>query len=262
MAYDQVNRSTYESERLVERYTTMPLQISEVMILVKYKEDYYGKRVLDVGCGAGRTAEYLRHWAGEYRCIDYSEQMTKVLKRRFDDVDCLCCDVRDMHQFADGSNDFVLFANNGLDSLGHEDRILGLCEVNRVLPDGGLYVFSTHNRNCDHARQEPRMEFSIDPFAFARAVVRHQRRVARRRANREFEREEKDYAIINDSSHNFSLVTYYIDQRAQVQQLTDLGFETLEIFDFEGTAIGSSEVDHSSPWIYYVARKVGPPKVG
>lgn len=260
MTYDHVNRSTYEDARLVELYTAMPLLLPEVMIFVKYKDAYYGKRVLDVGCGAGRTAEYLRHWAGEYQCVDYSERMTKVLKRRFCDVDCRCCDVRDMAQFADGCCDFVLFANNGLDSLGHEDRILGFREINRVLADGGLFVFSTHNRNCDHARQEPHLEFSLDPFAFARAVVRHHRRTRGRRVNRKFEREEKDYAIINDSSHCFSLVTYYIDQRKQVEQLRDVGFETLEIYSLAGNSIGCEDIDHASGWIYYVARKTGSPE--
>ena len=173
-----------------------------------------------------------------------------------------CCDVRDMTQFADGSYDFVLCANNGIDSLGHEDRILGLCEINRVLADGGVFVFSTHNRNCDHARQEPHLEFSLDPFAFARAVVRHRRRTRQRRRNREFEREEKDYAIINDSSHAFSLVTYYIDQRKQVEQLKDVGFETLEIYDLAGNSIGCEDIDHASGWIYYVARKTGSPERG
>ncbi len=257
MGYDHINRGTYERKRLVERYTYLPLQIAEVMFLVKYRDEYVDKNVLDIGCGAGRTTAYMRHWAKDYTCIDYSEGMTDHCKRRFDGIRCLCCDVRDMSAFRDQEFDFVLFANNGLDSLDHDDRIKGLLEVRRVLKDGGIFIFSSHNRSYRHCRSEPKLEFALDPAAMFRKVTLHRRRCRNRQKNRIFERDEEKFSIINDSSHLYSLITYYVDQRTQAEQLREQDFEPMEVYDWAGNSLGLHGDDQESSWLYYVARKLG-----
>jgi SAM-dependent methyltransferase len=259
MSHEAVNRNTYELEKTVSLYTDGPIQLAELRILIRYKEAYWGKRLLDIGCGGGRTTEFLMHCTDDYLAIDYSKHMVECCRQRFPDARCLECDVRDMSRFDDASFDCVVFSNNGLDSLGHEDRLAALREINRVVVDGGLFVFSTHNRNYAHAITRPRLEFSWDPMQQAREIFRFFKHLRNHHRNRRFEQFNDDYWILNDRAHSYQLLTYYIEQTAQVEQLTQLGFEALGIYGSRGELLPLDGADRSSSWLYYVARKVGPP---
>ncbi|MFH1502610.1 MAG: class I SAM-dependent methyltransferase [Candidatus Eisenbacteria bacterium] len=258
MSQESVNRTTYERRKIVDLYCSGPIQLAELNFLVKYKDEFWGKRVLDLGCGAGRTTEFMRPFDVEYTGVDYSESMIGQCMARFPDARCMHCDARNMDCFESGSFDFVLFSNNGLDSLTHEDRMRALREVNRVLADGGVFAFSTHNRDYRLARSEPSLELSWDPSLQARALIRFVRRWYNRRRNRRLERFEDDYWILNDSSHLYSLVTHYVRVPTQVRQLSELGFETLEAFGRDGMPLSLDAEDRDSSWIYYVARKIAP----
>jgi SAM-dependent methyltransferase len=258
MSQESVNRATYELPRVVNLYRSGPIQKAELSILVRYKDAFWGKDVLDIGCGAGRTTAFLRSFDIDYTGVDYSERMVSQCLGRLPGANCSQCDARDMSRFGDGTFDFVLFSNNGLDSLTHEDRLTAIGEVNRVLRDGGVFVFSTHNRGYRHARQEPKLELSWDPSRQARALIRYVRRSYHRMKNRGLERFEEDYCILNDSSHLFRLVTYYISVPKQVDQLAGLGFQALDAYGRDGMPVPLDAEDDESSWIYYVARKSEP----
>ncbi len=253
---DQVNQSCYTANRVASTYLRSNLQVPEVLIYVKYGGEILGSRVLDIGCGAGRTAVFLSRWAGEYTAIDYADRMVELCKRRCPGIDCSVGDVRDMSRFDDDEFDAVFFSNNGLDSLVHEDRVLGLREMNRVLKPGGLFVFSTHNRDFVGAHRTPEFSFSLDPSVTLRRFVRYWRCQRNRRRNRRFQRDEAGYAIINDPAHNYRLVTYYISVQGQIVQLGEHGFELVEAYDLNGDALDTSTDNTTSSWIWYVARKV------
>lgn len=257
MSHEIVNRATYESKRIVSLYCSGPIQLAELRILVTHKDNYWGKRVLDVGCGAGRTTEFLRTLQVDYTGVDYSERMIAQCRARFPESTCMRCDARDLSRFSDRSFDFVLFSNNGLDCLVHEDRLQVLCEIGRVLEDGGLFVFSAHNRDYKRARSSPSLDFSLDPFRQARSIYRHLRRWRNHRNNRRLERFEDEYWILNDRSHLYSLLTYYISVPSQVLQLSEFGFEALEAYGRDGMELPLDAGDQDSSWIYYVARKTG-----
>lgn len=257
MSHDAVNRATYESPSIVSLYCSGPIQIAELRILVTYKDEYWGKRMLDVGVGAGRTAEFMRTLDVDYTCVDYSEAMVCQCGARFPDARCVHCDARDMACFGDRSFDFVLFSNNGMDCLVHEDRLRALREINRVLEDGGLFVFSTHNRDYERARSNPRLTLSLDPLRQARFIYRHLRRWNNHKRNSRFERFEDDYWILNDRSHLYSLLTYYISVPTQARQLSSVGFEAIEACGRDGALLPLDAADTASSWVYYVARKKG-----
>jgi len=260
MSHDVVNKATYESPRIVSLYTSGPIQVAELRIFVTHRDAYWSKRVLDLGCGAGRTTEFLRTLDVDYVGADYSAGMVRQCNERFPDATCMQCDARDLARFEDSSFDFVLFSNNGYDCIDHESRLMALREINRVLKDGGLFVFSSHNRDYAPARSEPRLEFSLDPFRQARLLYNFFRRWRNRRHNRPYERFNDDYWILNDSSHLFSLLTHYISVPGEVRELGEHGFEALEAYGHDGMTLDLTKPDTKNSWIYYVARKVGAPR--
>ena len=249
------NRGNYEEPRIVRRYLNSILQIPEATIFMKYREEIWGRTILDIGCGAGRTAIFLSRWTDHYQCFDYSREMVEHCLRRVSGVDCLVGDVRDMNAYPDSHYDFVLFANNGLDALDHEDRLLGLRECHRTLKDGGLFVFSTHNSNYSNAIGHPSIDFTCDPCKLVRRFVRFHRCVRNRRRNLPMETKGETYRVINDRAHNFGLLTYYITQADMAAQLDETGFEFVEMYDLEGKLLDPAKIDRDNSWIHYVARK-------
>ncbi len=255
MPHESVNRKTYEAQRIVSLYCCGAFQVAEIRILLRHRDAYWRRRILDIGCGAGRTTELLHTLDVEYTGIDYSANMISQCRSRFPGVTCLQVDARDMSRFEDGAFDFVVFSNNGLDSLTHEDRLRALREINRVLTPGGLFMFASHNRQYHNAVSHPGLDLSLDPCRLLRALVRFWRRSRNHRRNSRFQRFEDDYWILNDRAHLYSLLTYYTDLTTQASQLRGLGFEPLKAYGRDGLELPLDGEDRDSSWIYYVARK-------
>ncbi|MBF0440241.1 MAG: class I SAM-dependent methyltransferase, partial [Magnetococcales bacterium] len=80
---------------------------------------------MDIGCGGGRTAFYLKLLTNDYRGIDYSDPMIRACKERFREAEAQFSveDARDLSVFDKESFDFILFAYNGLDYISHKERI-------------------------------------------------------------------------------------------------------------------------------------------
>lgn len=254
---DEVNLAHYSRREtpLTYRSSYDVLQPPEVTIFLEHRDEIAGCRALDLGCGAGRAALYLIRWAREYTGLDYSMEMIDHCRRRFPGERFIHGDVRDMSMLEDCAFDLVYFPSNGLDYIDHEGRLSALREIARLLADGGMFVFSSHNRNRPGASRSPRLSFSWDPSVMLRNLIRHRRRAMNRARNVRLERHEDDYSILNDSAHNHALVTYYIGQEAQIAQLADFGFETVGLYSLNGDRLDPGEIDRESGWIYYVARK-------
>ena len=128
-------------------------------------------RLLDLGCGAGRTTLWL--WRGGYRNIvgaDITPAMIrtarKIAKDRRIPVEFVVADARDL-PFANVEFDGCLFSFNGLMQIpGRADRIRAMKEVRRVLKKGGTFVFVTHDRE---AARENRPFWTGEKNAGARA---------------------------------------------------------------------------------------------
>jgi SAM-dependent methyltransferase len=105
-----------------------------------------GKRVLDLGIGAGRTTRFLAPAAKRYVGLDYAERMVRRARERFPDLDLDVGDAADLSRYGDASFDSVVFSFNGLGVLPTDARRRQcLREVARVLPRGGTFVFSLHH---------------------------------------------------------------------------------------------------------------------
>lgn len=221
------NRRVFERPDVVEEHIRdTTLRAAERTILDRYRADYVGKRVLDLGVGGGRTAPALAPSAARYVGIDFSTRMAAHCQRRFPEWDFRWGDARDLSMFGAESFDFVLFSYNGLDYVGDEDRKRVLGEVLRVLSKGGSFTFSSHNLDAfTDATWRWRVVLRPRPPAeLARAVRGAGRSVRNRLHNARKQIRTDRYAILNDRAYHFGALTYYIGAAAQIDQLREAGF--------------------------------------
>jgi ubiquinone/menaquinone biosynthesis C-methylase UbiE len=105
-----------------------------------------GTAILDMGVGGARTTPYLSRKASRYVGMDYSEEMIRLCRDKFPQLEFVVADASDLSAFSDESFDAIVFSFNGLDYLfPDEQRWKCLRECGRVLRAGGVFVFSSHN---------------------------------------------------------------------------------------------------------------------
>ena len=100
-----------------------------------------GERVLDLGCGSGKSCSSL---AGKIVAADFSMSALRMLGSSAPKASPVCCDVTKL-PFSDGAFDIVR-ASFVLGHLEPKERSAAIGEIRRVLRQGGrlaLEVFST-----------------------------------------------------------------------------------------------------------------------
>ncbi len=109
-----------------------------------------GTRVLDVGCGAGRTTIPLMQAGYDVTGIDFIPEMIGEAKKIAAEKGLnVAYEVGDATalKFPDNSFDYVLFSNQGWTQIpGKARRFQALKEIYRVLRPGGIYMFSACKR--------------------------------------------------------------------------------------------------------------------
>lgn len=109
-------------------------------------------RILELGCGAGRIAHGLCALGyADILATDFSENMVRAaqsLGRKYaDSTTFAVCDATKIN-LPDESFDAVIFGFNGLMQIPKaENRRRALREIFRVLKFGGVFVFTTHERD-------------------------------------------------------------------------------------------------------------------
>ena len=147
-------RKSFSVKKTVTDYIKATEEIglwkSERLMMEKYFDPE--SRILDIGCGTGRTTIGL-YGLGYHSIegLDLSEAMIEEAKRITKDLNCpilyhvgnaVCLD------YNNETFDNALFSFNGLMQIpGKENRIKALKEINRVLKSGGYFFFTTHDRD-------------------------------------------------------------------------------------------------------------------
>ena len=139
------NVATFASEWSLEQYAGTPRLFAFEEALIREAFPAPPARVLDLGCGAGRTTVPLRDMGYDVVAFDPSAALIDAARRRSPAIAWLRMDAAEL-AFADASFDAALFSYNGLDCiypLAARER--ALAEVYRVLRPGAPFVLSANN---------------------------------------------------------------------------------------------------------------------
>lgn len=253
----RINESVWFQKNSAMEYARDSLPFpAELEVLVRFDRELKEASVLDIGIGAGRTTSFLNPVCAQYIGIDYSLEMVELARRKFPDVKIDHMDARSLSHFSDKSFDMVWFSYNGMDYVSHGDRLQILAEVKRVLKPGGLFIFSSHNRDVAAypAWHPVNIRFAANPIRLGKNIVKYLLGIVNTTKLTAHETQTKEYAIRNDQAQGYQLLTYYISLSRQVEQLQKAGFSVEVCLGVNGEVLekNSSYLDGYS--IYYVAR--------
>ena len=157
---EELNTIYYNSERVVSAYSTYmkgKLTQAEESIFSSIKPG----KILDVGCGTGRTTANLVNLGFDVVAFDFSLPMILKAQLIYPTCDFKVMDATDLKTLDDNSFEYVLFSYNGLDCIYPlENRIKAIRELHRVLKPDGLFIFSSHNKKWvkDHPEKNRLIE--------------------------------------------------------------------------------------------------------
>ena len=137
------NKEAFSRKEALQQYSQFYLFPVEERIFKVHFE--VPGRVLDIGCGCGRTSLFLKRMGHSVTGIDIVSEMIEEASKLVQGVDFRIMDGCEL-MFDNEFFDYVLFSFNGIDYIYPEEkrsRCLG--EIYRVLKPGHPFVFSTHN---------------------------------------------------------------------------------------------------------------------
>jgi len=106
------------------------------------------KKVLDIGCGAGRTTEPLHSMGFKVTGIDLSEKMILTARKKNPEIDYQIADIT-TYYFPENQFDYVLFSFNGIDYIyPYSKRLKVIKNIYTTLKPGGIFIYSSHNSTC------------------------------------------------------------------------------------------------------------------
>ena len=249
---DDINKAAYANAEGLGWFDDLDFMLeTEAAILKEITPCIRDKKLLDIGIGGGRTTQFLLEISRDYTGIDYTPRYVELAQTKYPAAKILGCDARDLRVFDERTFDFVLISFNGIDYMSHDDRMRTLKEIHRVLQPEGLFMFSSHHRDYKYFDKLPWQErrLDLDHLRSCLHTLIHLRQHYRMKKH---EVRTGHYAIVNDTAHEFSLLTYYISIAEQMKQLGAAGFVEVAAYDIEGNR---TRHDSNSAWIYYLARR-------
>jgi len=139
------NMRVYEQREALERYSREEeLYPIESEIIHRYFPPPPA-RLLDLGCGGGRTSGALARLGYRVTAFDLAHALIRSAHARVSGAKFLEMDARNL-AFSDDSFDCAIFSFNGMDTIHPaSERLKVLAEVARVVVQGGIFFYSGHN---------------------------------------------------------------------------------------------------------------------
>ncbi|HVZ10830.1 MAG TPA: class I SAM-dependent methyltransferase [Candidatus Paceibacterota bacterium] len=222
------NVAIYHRSAAVRAYDKDKIFPAEEKLFAEFLKP--GMRILDLGCGAGRTTGYLKNFDPNVHGADVSAAMIEKAKERFPEIQFSVMDAAQLG-FADGMFDAIVFSFNGLDYLYPVDRrAAALAEIRRVLKPGGVFIFSSHNSQMLPLSRPRLKDFLFNVFT-----------------GRIFMRYRIDHQAYGP------LTTYFGSIDRQVRELHAHGFQVLEMTSNKYQS--GWRMRFLTSYVYYAARK-------
>lgn len=149
------NKELYEEDYVVDKYATNTTRVRSLNNAEKIFVDRFSiknKKVLVVGCGAGRVPANLLLYGNTVVGIDRSVKMINAAKNnfpteKFTALSFMVGDAIDLSMVEDESYDVVFLPMNTIDYVeNYSLREKALKEAVKKLKKGGTLAFSSHNK--------------------------------------------------------------------------------------------------------------------
>ncbi len=264
-----VNQAIWRSVDFVDRYAVRTLEPVEALLLARYREPLSG-RTLEFGCGAGRLLGYLSQLGLEANGVDISLRMVAHCRRTYPQAHVQAGDISRPRLCGEGQFDAIWITAAVLDTLDDFARRRVLGEIAGMIGSNGILIFSTHNLDAPppgparlrdglrgpwsvrRGRALARRAAATSPAGALRVATEAAAAWRRRRALAPLTFRGERHAVLNDGTHGYRLLHYYIRRGDQERQLEGLGYALIECLDRDGRVVGAGERSASAE-LYYVA---------
>lgn len=136
----------YDTDEMVSYFQKLTSNVgtllSEKILLSRYLKSK--RRILDIGCGTGRSINFFQAQGCDVLGIDISPNMIRQAKKNFPKDKFLIDDISTTTLPKQKQFHIIYFSFNGLMTIPlHEERITTLNNIRDLLSDDGYFIFST-----------------------------------------------------------------------------------------------------------------------
>jgi len=144
--YNKINKYFFNKSDQVSVYKDQLFSLQEPEKLLFNKFINKESKVLDIGCGAGRTTFHINKITTNVIGADYAENMIHAAREKHNSIDFRVMDATKL-TFPHNFFDIVVFSYNGICCIHPEEkRIAAVLEIRRVLKKNGIFIYSVINK--------------------------------------------------------------------------------------------------------------------